>query len=134
MNTTTMLLLATVLAAPLAIGQQTPPLQSTQAQAQAACLAALPPAPKPPPPPARPLFPGLQEKIDQQIRRAGGDPDAMRAAAAQAAQQKYQDKMQAWNKKRSACYATPVPAAGTGAPTLTPGTTLPQSATPQKPQ
>lgn len=94
--------------------------QSTQAQMQAACLAALPPAPKPPPPAARPLFPGLQQKIDQAIIRAGGDPNAMRAAAQQAAQQKYQAELQAYQQRRNACYApTPAAAAVTAAQPVT---------------
>jgi hypothetical protein len=89
-----------VLILPATHAQQlpTPP---PQAQIQS-CLAAIP-KPKPPSPP-RILFPALQAKIDQAIRKAGGDPNAMRQAAAEAAQIKYQDAMAEYQRKSQACY------------------------------
>ena len=70
-----------------------------------ACLAALPSPPKPPTPPGKPLFPGLQKKIDDAIRSAGGDPVAMREEGMKASAQQYRDKLQAYNQKRSNCSA-----------------------------
>jgi hypothetical protein len=110
-----------------------PQTQPPQAQTQA-CLAALPPAPKPPRP-ATNLFPGLQQKMDEMIRKAGGDPNAMRAAASQAAQQKYADAKAEYERQRAACSApavvpvnpfiTPVPAPAPGAAAPSPAP-LPQ--------
>jgi hypothetical protein len=140
-HTTSLIVLAGLLA-PVAIQAQQaatpqPSQPPTQAQMQAACLAALPPAPKPPSAPQRSLFPGLQAKINAAIRKAGGDPDAMIAAAQQAAQQKYQVALQAYQQKRNACFAsTPVPVTLPVTGPLTaakPAPALPP-ATPQKPQ
>jgi hypothetical protein len=102
--------------------QPTPPTATAPTQTQiAACLAALPPEPKQPKPRGKALFPGLRQKIDDAIRKAGGDPDAMRAQADQAAKDEYQTEEQAYQKKRSACSAPVItPAAAEQVPATAP--------------
>jgi hypothetical protein len=56
------------------------------------------------------MFPGLQRRIDDAVRKVGGDPDAIRAEAAKAAVQKYQEDVQAYALLKSSCY-TPAPVA-----------------------
>lgn len=84
------------------IHAQQVPTPPSQAEIQS-CLAALPPKPKPPTMP-KVLFPGLQARIDAAIRKAGGDPNAMRQAAAEAAQKKYNDQLADYQRKTQACY------------------------------
>jgi hypothetical protein len=83
------------------------PTPPSQAEIQS-CLAALPPKPKPPAQP-KVLFPGLQQKIDEAIRKAGGDPNAMRQVAQEAAQKKYNDKLAEYQRKEKACYQPVTP-------------------------
>lgn len=87
---------------------------AASAQAQIAeCLSALPPEPKAPKPRGKSLFPGLQKKLDDAIKKAGGDPDAMRAQADQVMKDKYQAEEQEYQKKRSACSALVIAPAST---------------------
>jgi hypothetical protein len=103
-----------------------------------ACLAALPKAPKPPLPPGPSPFPRIQEMIDRKIRDAGGDPDAMRQAAYQAAQQHYEEMKRKYDLLVSSCYvltppAAPVPSAPP-APSPSPCLAVPLSTTSQPKQ
>lgn len=107
---TALLLTMTVQAQDSASRQSQVSTLPSQEQIQS-CLAKLPKKPKPPAPQVN-LFPALQARIDAQIRKIGGDPNAMRQAAAQAAQEKYKEKLEEYQRKLAACYgATPVPPA-----------------------